>query len=54
MAKSNLLTEVSNTIRRKHMSYSTEKTYLYWIKTFIRLQATQTNIYDNPAISLSI
>ena len=35
MAKSKLLDQVIETLRVKHYSYKTEKTYIHWIKRFI-------------------
>ena len=33
-----LLDQVRDAIRLKHYAYSTEKTYVYWIKRFILYQ----------------
>ena len=35
MASSKLLDEIRNVLRVKNYSYSTEKTYIHWIKKFI-------------------
>ncbi|MFH1941283.1 MAG: phage integrase N-terminal SAM-like domain-containing protein [bacterium] len=39
--KSKLLDQVRNALRTRHYSYSTEKTYLYWIKQYILFPGKQ-------------
>ena len=35
MARSQLLEDVRDTLRLRHYSYRTEKSYIYWIRKFI-------------------
>jgi len=39
---SQLLDHVRNTMRVQHYSYTTEKTYIYWIKQYIFFMAFVT------------
>ena len=42
MTDQRLLERVRNTIRVRHYSMSTEKTYCYWVRAFVRFHAYQS------------
>ena len=40
MKPDDVLKKVSDVCRRKHFSYSTEKSYLVWVRSYIKVLAT--------------
>jgi len=47
-AMSALLDDVRSALRRRHMSYATEKSYLGWIRRFVHFHARQQGAYVHP------
>ncbi|MEM6286786.1 MAG: integron integrase [Bacteroidota bacterium] len=45
---SDLLNDVRSTIRRRHMSYQTERTYVSWIERFVRYHAREAGRFIHP------